>query len=113
MICIPIILFAIAAVCGLTMVFLKFSGKGLLWSLVIPHGIFAAAGLGVLIVDVLTQARHFLIILALILFLITAVGGFTVLSFHLRRKKQPNSLIVLHGGAAIISYIILITASSI
>jgi hypothetical protein len=48
--------------------------------------------------------------LALALFLITAIGGFTVLSFHLRKKKQPNSLILIHGAAAVTSFVLLIIA---
>jgi hypothetical protein len=110
MIDVPIVLFAIAAVGGLTLVIMKFSGKGLPWPLVIGHGLFAASGLIVLIINVLQNTQIFLMNLALALFLITAIGGFTVLSFHLRKKKQPNSLILIHGAAAVTSFVLLIIA---
>jgi hypothetical protein len=106
----PIILFAIAAVGGLTMVVMKFSGKGLPWPVVIGHGIFAASGLVALIANVFEDRQNSLMNLSLVLFLITAIGGFTVLSFHLRKKAQPNSLIIIHGSAAVISFILLIIA---
>jgi len=48
--------------------------------------------------------------LALVLFLIVAIGGFTLLSFHLRRKRQPGALILIHGGAAVVSFVLLIIA---
>jgi hypothetical protein len=106
----PIVLFAIAAVGGLTLAIMKFNGKGLPWSLVIGHGIFAASGLVALIVNIFQDMSNFLMNLSLVLFLITAVGGFTVLSFHLRKKAQPSSLIFIHGTAAVISFILLIIA---
>jgi hypothetical protein len=110
MIDVPIVLFAIAAVGGLTLVIMKFSGKGLPWPLVIGHGLFAASGLIVLVINVFQNTQIFLMNLALALFLITAIGGFTVLSFHLRKKKQPNSLILIHGAAAVTSFVLLIIA---
>jgi hypothetical protein len=112
MIYVPIILFAIAAAGGLALIIMKFSGKGLPWPLVIGHGIFAASGLIALIINVFQNTQIFLMDLALVLFLVVAIGGFTVLSFHLRKKKQPNSLILLHGATAVISFILLIIAVS-
>ncbi len=106
----PIILFAIAAVGGLTLVVMKFSGKGLPWPLVIGHGIFAASGLTVLIINVFNDAQNFLMNLSLVLFLVAAIGGFIVLTFHLRKKKQPNSLIFIHGAAAGLSFVLLVIA---
>jgi len=110
MIYVPIVLFAITAAGGLILVIVKLSGKGLPWPLVIGHGIFAASGLIVLIINVFQNTQNFLMNLALALFLIAAIGGFTVLSFHLRKKKQPNSLILIHGMAAVISFVLLIIA---
>ncbi len=106
----PVILFAIAAVGGLTLGIMKFSGKDLPWSVVIGHGIFAAAGLIVLIIYVLENTNNILMDISLVLFLITAIGGFIVLSFHLRKMKQPDKLILIHGSAAIISFILLLIA---
>jgi len=50
---------------GLTLVIMKFSGKGLPWPIVIGHGIFAASGLIVLIISVpikviINQGRIFM-----------------------------------------------------
>lgn len=111
MIYLPVILFAIAAAGGLTLVVMKFSGKGLPWPVVIGHGFFAATGLVALIGNVYQNSQIFLMNLSLALFLITALGGFTLLSFHLRKKAQPQALILVHGGAAIISFILLVIAT--
>lgn len=106
----PVILFAIAAVGGLTLAIIKFSGKELPWSIVIGHGVFAASGLVALIVNALQTGQNSLTNVAVILFLITAVGGFTVLGFHLTKKTQPAPLIIVHGLAAVISFVVLLFA---
>jgi hypothetical protein len=38
---------------------------------------------------------------ALALFLVTATGGFTLLSFHLRGRALPSALIIGHGLVAV------------
>jgi len=108
----PVILFAVAAAGGLTLAIMKFSGKGLRWPIVIGHGIFAAAGLLALIANVYHDSSKWMMNLSLGLFVIVALGGFTLLSFHLRKKAQPIALILIHGGAAVISFILLIIATA-
>ena len=110
MIYLPVFLFAIAAAGGLTLVIMRFSGRGLPWPVVIAHGVFAASGLVALIINVFSDTRNFLMNLALLLFLVAAIGGFTLLNFHLRKEKQPKSLIFIHGAVAIVSYILLIVS---
>lgn len=106
----PIVLFPIAAVGGLTLVVKKYFGKGVPWPLVIGHEIFASLGLVVLLVNVFQVKHNILMNLSLILFLITTIGGFAVLSAHLRNDKQPYRLILVHGSAAVISFILLMIA---
>lgn len=110
MIYLPIILFAIAAVGGLTLVTMKFSGKDLPWALIIGHGLFAAAGLVALIAYVVQNSTPALVNTALVLFLIVAVGGFILFSFQVRKKALPNALILIHGGAAVVSFLLLLFA---
>lgn len=110
MIYLPIVLFAIAAIGGLTLVTMKFSGKTLPWSLIIGHGLFAAAGLVALIAAVIQNSALALMNTALVLFLIVAIGGFILFSFQVRKKDLPNALIVIHGGLAVISFLVLLIA---
>jgi hypothetical protein len=110
MIYLPVILFAIAALGGLTLVIMKYSGKALPLPLAVLHGIFAAAGLVTLIYNVALNSANVLMNISLALFLIVAIGGFILLSFHLRQKKHPDSLIAIHGIGAVISFILLLVA---
>ncbi|HYA12824.1 MAG TPA: hypothetical protein VEF33_00635 [Syntrophales bacterium] len=106
----PVILFAIAALGGLTLVYLKFSGQTIPMSLAIIHGLFAAAGLVALIVNVASGIANTLMNISLVLFVIVAIGGFILFSFYVRKKELPNALIAIHGIGAVISFVLLLIA---
>jgi hypothetical protein len=105
-----IVLFAIAAIGGLTMAVMHFRGatppRAVLAAL---HGLFAAAGLVILLLAVVHGATGSPGI-ALVLFLIAALGGFTLLSFHLRGRPLPNGLIVGHAVIAVAGFLVLLAA---
>ena len=43
-------------------------------------------------------------------FVIAAIGGFVLFSYHLRREALPKSYVVGHGTVAVVSFIILLLA---
>ncbi len=106
----PVGLFAIAAIGGLTLAGMKFAGRELPIPLALLHGAFAAAGLVTLILNVVENRMNTLMNIALVLFVIVALGGFTLFSLHLMKKRQPTVLIVAHGLGAVISFIVLLIA---
>jgi len=105
-----VVLFAIAAVGGLSLASLKFLGKSLPMPLAFAHGAFAAAGLVTLIIRVAGSAASTLLNVSLLLFVIVAAGGFTLFSFHLRKKELPALLIAVHGLGAVVSFVLLLVA---
>jgi hypothetical protein len=108
----PVGLFAIAALGGLTLASMKFMGKEMPMPLALGHGIFAAAGLVTLIVNVVQSRINTLMNVSLLLFFLVAMGGFTLVSLHLMKKRQPNMLIAAHGLGAVISFVVLLIAIS-
>jgi hypothetical protein len=106
----PVILFAIAAVGGVTLAFMKFTNREMPLPLAVGHGIFAAAGLITLAASVYNNSSNMLMNTSLILFLIVALGGFLLFSYHLRKKTHPVALIGIHGGGAVISFLLLLAA---
>ena len=106
----PVVLFAVAAVGGATLAVRKFTGKGMPLSLAAFHGIFAAAGLITLAVNVYNDSSNKLMNISLVLFVIFALGGFVLLSYHLRKKAHPLVLIGIHGAGAIVSFLLLLVA---
>lgn len=104
-----IVLFAIAAVGGAVLAGLRIANRPLPLWLAIVHGILAATGLVILIVAVVNNMAATTIATAsLIVFLIAAVGGGVLFSLHLSGKSLPIPLVLGHGLAAVIAFILLL-----
>ena len=108
---IAILLFAVAAVIGLSMAVAHFRGKTPpKLAVALLHGVFAACGLVVLLLGVMQVVMTGKPAIALGLFLVAALGGFTLLSFHLRGRALPNGLIVGHAVIAVLGFLTLLAA---
>jgi hypothetical protein len=108
---IALALFALAAVAGLSMAVNHFRGRTPPAPAVAAlHGIFAASGLVTLLLAVLQAGATGGSRTALGLFLVAALGGFGLLSFHLRGRKLPNALVAGHALLAVAAFAILCLA---
>jgi len=100
------VLIALAAVGGLVMAIQRFSGtpRPPSW-LAMLHGFIAAAGLTLLAYAVATMAVTSLAIVALVLFLLAALGGVVLnLRFHLHDQPLPIWLVVIHACVAVLGF---------
>lgn len=104
---ISVVCFAVAAVLGATMALRFFTHKGIQMPLALVHGVFAAAGLALLAAGGLQASFPGRTGLALGLFLVTALGGFIMFGRHLMKLPMVPALIVIHGGAAVVSFLVL------
>jgi hypothetical protein len=107
---IPVLFFGIAAIGGLTLVTMKNKGKGLPMPLAMGHGLMAAAGLVALIIIVAGDTSNMILNISLACFVAAALGGFTLFSFHVRKKPMPGVLIPVHGIGAVIAFVLLAIA---
>ncbi len=107
-----VVLFAVAAVFGLTMAIRHFQGKTPPpVALAVLHGVFAASGI-VLVLVALWPDFSGRAVWSLGLFVLAALGGFTMaLGFHWRGKPLPSGLVAAHGLLAVLSFLILLTAA--
>lgn len=105
-------LFVVAALAGLTMLIQHFQGKTPpKVGLALVHGLFAASGLVVLLVAAMKLGFSGAPALALGLFVLAALGGFTLaLGFHLRQRPLPSGLVVGHGLLAVAAFLILLAS---
>jgi hypothetical protein len=111
MLMLAILLFALAALAGLAMAVMLFRGAPAPRPVVATvHGACAAAGLLVLLWAVLRAGAGGPIGAALGLFVIAALGGFTLLSFHLRGRALPKGLIAGHALLAVAAFCTLLWA---
>ncbi len=72
------------------------------------HGLLAAAGLVVLIIGVTQMALAGLAGVALVIFVVAALGGFVLFAMHLKKKLLPSALIVVHGLLAVVAFVVLL-----
>jgi hypothetical membrane protein len=104
-----LVVFAIAAVAGLTMAIGHFKGRTPAVSTAVIHGIFAATGLVLLLLAVFKEGAGNTARWALYLFLIAAIGGFTLaLGYHARKRPLPTGLVAGHALLAVTAFLILL-----
>ena len=105
------ILFAIAALGGAVMAVMRLRGRELPpFRLAIVHGLFAAAGLIAVLVIIVGHTTSTQATVALVGFIIAALGGFFLFSYHLRRLALPVCVVIIHGLIAVISFVVLLVA---
>lgn len=95
-------LFVLAALFGLYMASRIFRNALPPWPAAILHGLLAASGLLVLLYSVFTGASNTVLMVAAGLLVIAALGGFVLVSFHVRKAPPPKALVVIHALAAVI-----------
>lgn len=106
-----IILFAVAALGGVAMAAIHFRSKGQQhppMPLALLHGLLAAIALVLLIIAFVQGGASGLGWAALIIFVVAALGGFVMFFRHLGKKPLPTPLVVIHGGAAVVAFVLLL-----
>jgi len=112
MLYVAIAVFALAAVLGLTMAVLHFKGRSPPPAgLAVVHGLFAASGLVILLVAVIQAHLGGAPLAALGLLILAALGGFGLLSFHLRRRALSSGLLAGHALLAVAGFIVLLISA--
>jgi|SRR5215471_180627 len=107
---VAVVLFALAALGGIILAALHLKRKSAPIPLALLHGLLAAAGLVLLIIAVVQMASAGPAGVALVIFIIAALGGFVLFTMHLTRKPLPAGLIVVHGLAAVVAFVVLLVA---
>ena len=105
-----LLLFALAAVGGVTMLAMHLQGKSIPTGLAVGHGVLAAIPLVLLILHVTGDANGGDLTLALILFVVAALGGFVLFASQLKGKPLSTPLIFIHGGVAVVAFVLLVLA---
>ena len=104
------LLFAAAALGGILMAGLRFSGRPRPPSwLAMGHGLLAAAGLTLLIYAWWNVGIPLMAQFATVLFIIAAMGGAAMnLLFHVKQLSLPIPLMIVHGLLAVSAFVLLL-----
>lgn len=107
------VLFAISAVIGATMAVQRVRGvERPATATALTHGGIAAVALVLYVIAVVTASSvGALSWWAIGLFVVAALGGATLfLGFHLRERALPVPLVFIHGGVAVVGFVVLLAA---
>jgi hypothetical protein len=105
-----VIVLGLAAIGGLTLAGIRLSGKPRppTW-MALGHGLVAATGLGLLIYVAATTTVPQLVLVAIGVFVLAALGGATIfIAYHLREEPLPIPLVLGHGLLAVTGYVMLL-----
>ena len=106
-----LVLFAVAAVAGLSMAVMHFRGTSPPKTvLAVLHGLFAASGLVVLLLALIKVGFGGKPGIAFGLLAAAALGGFVLLSSHAQKKRLPSALVVGHALLAVAGFVTLLLA---
>lgn len=103
-----LIVFAIAAVGGLVLASYVLRDKFAPWALSLLHAALGATGLVLLIVLLIQGTGAKGVLIAFVLMLVAALGGFFLASFHLRKSLPPKAVVVIHAGVAVAGFVVLL-----
>lgn len=101
-----IIIFAAAAILGLTIIVSILKGKPTTKPVVFLHGGIAATALVILIIYAINNTVS--PTASIVIFIAAATGGFILLANDLRKKPGPKALAVIHALAAVTAFILLL-----
>ncbi len=104
-----IVIFAIGAAGGLFLASQVLVGKLAPWPVSIVHALLGAAGIILLITMVLGGQGTERLNAALGLFVIAALGGFFLASFHVRAKLPPKAIVFVHAAIAVLGFLTLLS----
>ena len=109
MLIVSAVLFAIAALGGLAMAYIYFrKDRNPPGALAALHGILAATALVILLWVVVRAGSGGLVAWALGLFVLAALGGFFVFSYHIRGRRLPAPGVVVHAVVAVTAFVLLL-----
>lgn len=109
MLIVSAVLFALAALGGLTMAYIYFTkDRNPPFALAALHGVAAATALVILLWAVLRAGSGGLVAWALGLFVVAALAGFFLFSYHMRGKTLPGPGVIAHAAVAVTAFVLLL-----
>lgn len=104
------VLFALGALGGLYMAVSHFRGRSWPLGLAVVHGLLGASGLVLLAWAVYRAGSAGHLLIALILFVVAALGGFVLFANHLRGRSLPSPVVIVHALVAVIAFVLLLVS---
>jgi hypothetical protein len=101
MLTIAVVLFLLAALAGIVMAAGIFKSTAPRPPIATVHGLLAASALVIALLVAFTQPSPAIVVYGAVILVVAALGGFFLLSFHVRGKSHPRGVVVLHALLAV------------
>ena len=105
-----LLVFLVGACGGLVLASFVLRGRFAPWAVSLLHALLGATGIALLVVAVMMDSLVALPLVALGLFLITAMLGFFLASLHFDQKVAMKKYVLTHASFAVTSVIVLLIA---
>jgi len=105
-----LLVFLVGACGGLVLASFVLRGRFAPWAVSLLHALLGATGIVLLVVAVMMDNVGTLPLVALGLFLITAMLGFFLASLHLDQKVALKKYVLTHASFAVTSVVVLLIA---
>lgn len=101
--------FAVTALGGLVLAAHVLRDKFAPWALSLLHAGLGATGLIMLLIMLLEGNGPQRLLISFGVFVIAALGGFFLASFHVRKQLPPKAVVVIHAGVAVVAFLLLLS----
>lgn len=105
-----LVVFAVGALGGIVLASSVLRNRMAPWAISLFHALLGATGLALLVVGILQGHGGNRAIIALILLVTAALGGFFLASFHVRKKTAAKLLVFGHASLAVAGFLTLLSA---
>ncbi len=109
MIIVAIVVFATVASGGVVLAAHVLRNELAPWMLSMGHALLGATGISILGYVLARVRMDNTVMVSLSLFVIAAMGGFTLASYHMRRRLPPRGAVILHATMAVSAFLVLIS----
>lgn len=103
-----LILVILVMLAGLTLATLGFQRRHVPLAISSLHGLGGLAAIALLIVLDTHFPHDRALIAATVLFVLAATGGLLLFAFRAARQSLPTTVVVMHGGLAVVALIVMI-----
>lgn len=104
-----IIVFTIAALGGIVLAAHVLRDKLAPWFLSLLHAGLGATGLVLMLLMIVNGNTAQSLLISFALFVVAALGGFFLASFHVRKQLPPKAVVIIHAGVAVVAFLILLS----
>ena len=99
--------FILVMAAGIALAVLERRGRALPLPVSVWHGLLGVVAIGLLVMQAIAHPGNHAVNVAIIVFMLTALGGLLLLAFRASKQTLPVAVVALHAGFALVGLILL------